>query len=345
MSHLTILRGTTPSTKVYTVENGMPKKGKVMQSYSHDSITVEDVDSLQDLYEYLALVRNDPNAYIIRGAGRESSMTGVRRTKIQNDKSDGEFFEHPTQWVCIDIDGYTDIPAGIKHNSHEAIEYIIQAVLPPLFTTASYIYQLSSSAGIEYRGSPVKAGSNFHLFFWLSRALINTELEDWLAEAKARGADNSVWRTVTPIYVGNHVVLRDGVIDTICEEDRFGVTHKAEKQVYVPTIAPRVQHTSSGVIDIDDTNEIMNALRNADALYKEAGSWIKLKHPREKTAGDWFVKKTDPRVVHHHTHASMRVDRWLKEFYGIDTRLSMQTSEEKASINSLKQRLAALKRA
>lgn len=333
-THITILEGDKASTKHYTIdpETNTAKKGHVSTSYMHNSVTVE-IDNLADMFEVLESVRTNPNAFIIRGKGVEDVQVGVRRTK----EDPQNFVEAPTAWVCLDFDEWKldddeylcrdknmtrDVFAPPR-TSHEAIEHIIRYDLPPEFRNASYIYQWSSSAGLEYEGRPVKEGTNLHLFFMLDRALIDRELTAWLETIgeqryRKRVFDTSVFRTITPIFVGNHIVKDPRIADVIEDSRKFGVVVKDLLEVPVPAIEIREQHINLDSVSFETTNDILQKLQEVGAVYKRSGSWIKLRHPREKTPGDWHVRYDSPTMAHHHVKKSMPITEWLREFYGID---------------------------
>jgi hypothetical protein len=325
-THITILEGDKPSTKHYTIdpETNIAKKGHVSTSYLHNSVSVE-IDNIADMFDVLESVRTNPNAFIIRGRGVEDIQVGVRRLK------DEHFTEEATAWVCLDFDEWTlrsdeeqcrgttmqrDLYAPPRHD-HAAIEHIIQWDLPTEFRNVSYIYQWSSSAGLEYAGKPVKAGTNLHLFFMLDRALTDRELTAWLEKIGPR-FDTSVFRTVIPIFVGNHIVKDDRIVDVIEDSRKFGVVVKDLLEVPVPDIEIKEQHINLDSISFETTNDILQKLQAVGAIYKRTGSWIKLKHPGEKTPGDWFVKYDNPTWVGHHVKKSMPIAGWLQEFYGVD---------------------------
>lgn len=330
-THLTVLEGDKASTKHYTIdpETGKTKKGHVSTSYLHNSVTV-DIENIADLYEQLASVRNNPNAFIIRGKGVEDVQIGIRRTKDDPQN----FIEEPTAWVCLDFDEWVlrsdeeecrgkniqrDLYAPGR-TTQEAIEHIIQWDLPRQFHNVSYIYQWSSSAGLVYDSKPVKPGTNLHLFFMLDRALVDRELTAWLENigSPEQVFDTSVFRTITPIFVGNHIVKDPRITDTIEDERKFGIVVKELLEVPVPDITIREQHIVLDSISFETTNDILQKLQEVGAVHKRSGSWIKLKHPNEKTPGDWHVRYDSPAYVHHHVKKSMPVSDWLKEFYGID---------------------------
>lgn len=327
-THITILEGDKPSTKHYTInsETNTAEKGKVSTSYLHNSVTTE-IENLADLYTVLESVRTNPNAFIIRGKGVNDMQKDIRRTK----EDPQNFIEEPTAWVCLDFDEWIlksdeessakanvqiDLYAPPRHH-HAAIEHIIQWDLPKEFRNASYIYQWSSSAGLEYEGKPVKKGTNLHLFFMLDRALIERELIAWLENISPK-FDTSVFRTVTPIFVGNHITKDERIVDVIEDSRKFGVVVKDQLEVPVPDIEIKEQHINLDSISFETTNDILQKLQEVGAVYRRTGSWIKLKHPGEKTPGDWFVKYSNPTWVGHHVKKSMPITEWLKEFYGID---------------------------
>lgn len=327
------MEGDKPSTKIYTIDEATdtPSKGMVEQAYWHYSYTI-DINNLVDLYDVISYAREESHRYIIRGHGIDKNQELVRRTKFSEDQQDGKFYEMPTSWICCDFDKYI-VPDSIKRVSIEAIEWLIKNELPVEFHNVSYIYQWSASAGLEYNNKPVKAGTNVHLFFYLDRALLDKELETWFHKEMANGFDGSTFRTVTPIFVNSYIQKDDRIIDIIPNEDKFGIIAKDKIEVNVPTITPIVkQLQSSYVPDTDLANEIMQYLQQIGAIYGKRSGWILLKHPREKTSGDWHLKSQTPQVIHHHVQKSMRIDKWVKEFYGYETDFKFK-QEDKGSMN------------
>jgi len=325
--------GNEPSTKVYLVNpfTDEPVKGAVTQSYLHNSYTVP-IYNLCDLYEAIEITRSHPNRYVIRGKGIEDEQISVRRTKFSNESPEGKFKETGTQWICCDFDKYL---TPIKNrNSTEAIEWLIKNELPPEFHNISYIFQWSSSSGLEYNGKPIKDGTNVHLFFWLDRPLTNVELKTWFNTQIENGFDASTFNTVTPIYVGNFVDKDDRIIDTIPDDKKYGIVMKNVDSVSVPEIRLIERKYDTTVITWELTNQIMNKLQEIGAIHGKRSGWIKLRHPQERTPGDWFVKPNSPTVIHHHLHKSMRVDKWIKTFYGLDVKFNFETNTKPVDRNS-----------
>jgi hypothetical protein len=335
-SHLTVLIGDKASTKHYTIDpiTDRAQKGTVKTSYLHDSYTVP-VSNLVDLWDAILTVRNDPKAFIIRGMGREPILTQVRRTKEEPDN----FHEEPTQWLCFDFDelpynSTVPIPQLLGSMDCNRMgqfinDNIIKQYLPKEFHNIACIYQWSSSAGLMYKDQVIKQGINLHLFFWLDRAVNDRELKTWLDKGDLIW-DMSVFNTVTPIFVGNHIVRDPAITDYIDDSNKVGfVLNQEHVEVTVPEIEVKNVDDLLQSLEMpeDTVSDILQQLYNLGAIYKSSGSWFKLKHPGERTPGDWHIRKSDPRVVHHHAHKSKRVDRWIKDFYHVDTtfKLPVQT--------------------
>ena len=175
--------GDAPSTKEYTIdsETDLPLKGKVKTSYLHDSQKVM-VENLADLYDVIGYVRELQNGFIIRGVSEEDVQTGVRRTLFKDEKQHViNFAETGSAWVCCDFDQY-DVPDIYGRNSVQAYEYLIENHMPKQFKDVSYIYQSSASAGLEYKGQPVKPGTSVHLFFYLDQLVTNEQFKNWFAK-------------------------------------------------------------------------------------------------------------------------------------------------------------------
>lgn len=322
------MNGSEPSTKIYHINpfTNETIKGEVTQSYFHDSYTIE-INDIADLYEAIEIARAHPNCYVIRGHGIEQEQIQVRRIKYSDDTPDGKFKEVPTSWICCDFDKY--ITPVANRNSIEAIEWLIENELPHEFHNVTYIYQWSSSSGLEYNNIPIKDGTNVHLFFWLDRALSNVELKTWFNKQIENGFDSSTFNTVTPIHVGSHVEKDSRIIDTISDDKKFGIVMKTNDSVVVPSIKIVEKMFDTSLITLELSNDIMTALQELGAIHGKRSGWVKLKHPQEKTAGDWFVKPNSPQVVHHHLQKSMRVDKWIKQFYGVDKKFNFPNNNIK----------------
>ena len=328
-THITLMEGDTSSTKHYTIVDGQARPGQVKQAYFHDSWTIP-IENLADLYDVIATARANPRMYIIRAQGLDDVQCRVRRRLLCDQSPDAHFYEMPTAWICCDFDKY-EVPPSIDPRSPDAIEYLIDTILPAEFRNASYIYQWSSSAGLDYEGRPVKPGTNVHLFFYLDRALYNTELEAWFSKQIKEGFDGSTFRTVTPIFVGNHIVRDPAIVDTIPDADKFGIVAKRHDQVRVPVIKILPKPTrSQDTVPIETSDKILQTLRDIGAIYKRGSNYLSLKHPQERTPGGWYLWYNKPQIIHHPGHKAKRVDRWIKEFYGIDVDIEFEDARRPA---------------
>lgn len=321
------MEGDKPSIKRYEIDNttNTAEKGLVEQAYWHFSYTIP-IENLVDLYDIISYAREENHRYIIRGAGVFPKQELVRRTKYNElDNQEGKFREEATSWICLDFDKY--IVPNHNRNSIEAIEWLIKNELPEEFHNVSYIYQWSSSAGLEYNNKPIKDGTNVHLFFYLNTCLTVDQYKSWFSVEIEKGFDPSTFNTVTPIFVNSFVERDSRIIDTIKDEDKFGIVAKLQQEVVVPEIKETVKDVTQYVSDLDLTNEIMSALQEIGAIYGRRSGWILLKHPQEKTPGDWHIKPHSPQVIHHHVRDSMRIDKWIKKYYGIDKKFKFPSNK------------------
>lgn len=318
-THLTMMIGDQSSMKHYSIDaaTGFARKGEVKVSYLHDSQAIE-FSNIEEMFEILEYVREIPNAYIIRGRSHDDFQTKVRRSLYHDDnQTEPNFMEVGTAWVCCDFDQY-EVPENISRTSIEAIEYLIENHLPRQFANVTYIYQWSSSAGLEYKDQQIKSGTSVHLFFYLDSLLTNIKLKQWFAKRKEDGFDVSTFNTVTPIFINSEVEKDPRIIDVIDEKDKFGIIRKESNVIKAPLIKPAVSTviTLEKSIALATKNEILMELSNLGVVHRRGQGFIKLWHPQEGTKGDWFIYLKSPEVVHHHAHKSMSTVRWMKEFWG-----------------------------
>lgn len=328
-THITILTGKIPSTKHYSIVEGKARKGKSEfgKIYNSETLTIEGLD---ELYEVLAKVSHNPRQYIIRGKGLTDKQSEVRRTKNSELKS-GYFNEERTAWLCFDFD--EALTPAVDRLSTEAIEWLVQNRLPDEFHGVSYIYQFSCTSGLEYLNTPIKQGTNVHIFFYLNKAVGWDELKRWFSkeidafnECHSNGIDPATLRTVTPIFINTQVIKNKRIIDKLSGKQRINIILKKKDEVEVPAIPDPVEKHSSFSLDDDVNNAILEELDDIGCFYGKAGGAYKLYHPYEKTPGDWFVYPDGPQVVHHHTKKSMSVWKWVKEFWNTELKTPYQNT-------------------
>jgi hypothetical protein len=338
-SHVTVMTGEKESTKIYSVgADGKCEKGEVASSFYFNSSVVE-VNDIGELYSVLLDVRQSTKSFIIRGRSVKDELEETRRLKKY-------FCEVGTAWICCDFDSAV-IDSSIGRTSQEAIEYLIANKLPTCFHNVSYVYQWSASAGLEHNGVPIKKGTNVHLFFYLDKLVDNVEFKTWFAaEIKAKQFDPSTFNTVTPIFVGSHIIKDDAIVDVIPSDEKFGIVLKDQLEIAVPEIEKKGvtpeseeeavrSNFASFKASTDTPNEILVKIQCSDSVFKETDEYIKLWHPREKSKGDWFVYLENPAVVCHHQHSAMRVDRWFEEFWGLDIKVKFVDPVVKAAVEKL----------
>lgn len=343
MSYITVLTGKLSAVKHYTINNGVPQKGQVIPGKVFDSQT-ETVHNLQELYQLILRVAEDPHKFIIRGKGVHFNQFNVQRT-IHEPKN---FIEVPSDWVCIDFD---NAETPYDRTSIEAIDFLIQERLPPEFHNRSYILQWSGSAGLEYNGKPIKAGTNAHLFFYLDSALSVKHFKHWLDRDKV---DYATLNTVTPIFVCP-LVEKDSRIDDIIDGPKIQIIKKEKELVSIPASirfwTPPVYNPVT--IDVNTSDAILQKLKEVNCIIKEERKLYRVYHPGEKTQGDWFLYKDNLKVVHHHKGINLTIFEWLKKFWGVDFSLGKKTNvsstieelkkQREDEIDTLKKQIAQLR--
>lgn len=325
-SHITMLVGDKSSTKHYIIdkESDIAQKGRVEMAYEHESYTLP-VENIDDLFAMIKIVRNTENSYIIRGLGQKEYQTKVRRTLYLDDaENELNFMEVGSSWICCDFDNY-EVPDNINRTSKEAIEYLIENHLPKQFMDVSYVFQWSASAGLEYKLQQIKPGTSVHLFFYLDTLLTNEKMKVWFSKRIEEGFDRSTFNTITPIFVNTKIIKDPRIIDIIPEEDKFGLVRKESNIIKVPIIkiCPKKPITACQTISIDNQNKILQELNIVGAIFKKGQGYFKLWHPMEGSRGDWFVYTKNLQLVHHHVKKSMRIDKWLKQFWNVSIELDV----------------------
>lgn len=325
--------GDKPSTKRYTInpESDYPEKGAIQKSYYHDCYELP-VNNLADLYDQILIARNTKNGYIIRGKPQQEYQSKIRcKLWLDENKTQPNLAESGSAWVCLDFDK-AETPEELDRNSIEAIEFLIDNNLPKVFKNTSFIYQWSASAGLEYRGQEIKPGTNVHLFFYLDKLVTNTQFKFWFnKQISKENFDPSTFNTVLPIFVNSDVIKDIRIIDTIPDEAKYGIVLKDHDIVKVPTIKPILKKpmTATQSINVNSQNEILQELNSSGAIYLKGQGYYKLWHNGESSKGDWFVYTANLAVVHHHVKKSMRIDKWLKEFWGVESKVKFESSEIK----------------
>jgi hypothetical protein len=130
----------------------------------------------------------------------------------------------------LDFDGVS-LPEhmSIVDDPEACVKWAVDNLLPPEFADASFIYQLSSSAGLTKRDNEL----NVHLWFFTNREYANAELREWgkwwNAKQRRKIIDTAVFTEVQPHYT-NEPELLDGLIDPLASR-RLGLVRRARRTV------------------------------------------------------------------------------------------------------------------
>lgn len=261
---------------------------------------VVSVNGIHELAEQVRLRSRFDNKIIIRGQPKVQARRAVERNS--------ETYQEPLEglsWVMLDFDNIP-LPVGFEPTSITAIEYVI-AKLPQPFHKATYFYQFSSSTGIlKTDGTPLKAGLNVHLFFWLSQPATGILFKayikghcletDFFERALNKdgmpilryGVDLSLFSAVQPHYIAPPIICK-GVICTLAEEQRQGLVQKQQESVDLPVLDSALQYS----VEIEHR-------RVLDA-HKRAHGWVKDKGITKSATGGiavhTFFRNPNPSAV------------------------------------------------
>lgn len=250
---ITILKTRHPNltlTKRYYLDQGGQIRAEPYSNAQTFKARNVPIRNIHDFFGMLRQVMKMPQQAIIRGINRYVEVQKEEKKKVN-------FPEHPdgTPWVMIDFDDIP-LPEGIDPLSVEAIEHGIRE-LPEAFQDVTYVYQHSSSAGVEAPdGSLMKSGLNAHVFFWLCRRITGKDLLTWLKhDALERGLyrvkenkggvpmiqwvfDRSVIdNSVQPHYTAAPI-LEAAVGCRLSSEQRQGIVEKGRSEVPIPDMSP-----------------------------------------------------------------------------------------------------------
>lgn len=197
---LTILRSSDkPCDKQFELQDGELKERSKGFAYKFD-VHEKEVSGLNDLGSALSALEGDSQAVIIRGKSIDVLPVSDVQRKMER------FGSAPRQWCLIDIDELP-IPEEFEDfNNHlpELVEASIRQ-LPPEFQNVDCWYQFSSSMGIK------KGKIRIHLWFWLSRKVLDAEMKAWLGDAPV---DLKLFHPVQMHYIARPV-FSDGAVDPL----------------------------------------------------------------------------------------------------------------------------------
>jgi hypothetical protein len=223
-----------PSGKRTAIKAADYRSGEQFFATSH---SLEGVD---DLYCLLQRFAPDPTALLVRGtlpqwAGtdRRLKRTGeygyqVVRRLVSLHGYRGAFEGVRRQLLMIDLDGML-LPAGFSviKDPEACITWAIENLLPYEFRDASFIYQLSSSAGLTKADDEL----NVHLWFFTDRPFWDEDLRAWAnwwnAKKQNKIVDPALYNPVQPHYI-NDPELLDGLVDPLAGR-RLGLVQRGSR--------------------------------------------------------------------------------------------------------------------
>jgi hypothetical protein len=230
------------------------------------------VDSFEDFYEYLQEWSTDQTGFIVRGHFANfwgfpqrthliTKRTGyvVYRRSMKTHGADGYFDEYPRKLQMLDLDGMP-LPEdlSVTRNPEECVKWAVDHLLPPEFRQASFIYQLSSSAGLSKLDNELNA----HLWFITDESYGNDELRAWSrwwnAKQQRKILDPTLYTAVQPHYI-NEPELLDGLVDPLAGR-RLGLVYRAHRTVNLHM--PTAEETAA---------ELGSRQKRATSQFKRAG--------------------------------------------------------------------------
>jgi hypothetical protein len=233
-SGLTLLRGRKPATKTL----GLNTDGVlgVSQDYQKQSVFTyahADAPDIGALFEFLEEESEDPNVFIIRGALREHvdpDRKVYRRKDINKHGDDAHFEECPRRWVMIDIDKLPLDGIDLINDPAGTASRAIEKYLSECYQNVSFVWQLSSSAGIGDDNGLL----SIHIWFVLDRPVGHDELKAF-HELKAPAVDRALFRPVQIHYIA--APMFDGGISDHLPK-RIGLVELDNDEVSLPVLPP-----------------------------------------------------------------------------------------------------------
>jgi hypothetical protein len=211
--------------------------------------TFESAVNLNQFFELLKELSADPSAFLIRGMMADwgaplkrhniTKRCGyvVYRRSVKKHGDKGYFQEWPFRHLqMLDLDG-VPLPEtmSVVADPEACVNWAVQNLLPPEFRDASFVYQLSSSAGLTKADNEL----NVHFWFYTRQTPKNEELRAWArwwnAKQRTKIIDPALFTEVQPHYI-NEPELLDGLVDPLAGR-RLGLVTQARTAVdlYMPT--------------------------------------------------------------------------------------------------------------
>ena len=150
--------------------------------------TLTFLENLEQFFDLLKDLSTDPSAFVVRGIyfGCDAQLKQHRVTKktdyvvyrrgVKGHGTDGYFSEWERRLQMLDLDGVAP-PDGLSviSNPEGCVNWAVDHLLPPEFANASFVYQLSSSAGLTKLDNEL----NVHLWFITEQEYGDEALRNW----------------------------------------------------------------------------------------------------------------------------------------------------------------------
>jgi hypothetical protein len=251
-SGLTLLRGSKPATKTL----GLNADGEleVVQDYHKQTLFSyrhADVPDTRTLHKVLADISKDPNTFVIRGALRDhvsANRKVFRRKDINNWGADAHFEECSRLWGMIDFDKLPLDNIDLDGDPEGTAKRMVGKYLPECYQGVSFVWQLSSSAGIGADSGLL----SIHIWFIYDRPIGQDELKVCHA-LKAPKVDPAVFRTVQEHYIAAPI-FENGLSDHLPR--RIGLVKLEKDKVSLPELPPEAMTTAHRTIGQGSTGTV-----------------------------------------------------------------------------------------
>jgi hypothetical protein len=203
------------------------------------------VENLEDFFEYLQEWATDQSVFLVRGhyenfwgtTQKRHKITGhtgyvIYRRSVKTRGAEGYFAEYPRKLQMLDLDGIP-LPEGhsVTGDPEGCVKWAVDHLLPPEFQQTSFIYQLSSSAGLTKLDNEL----NVHLWFITDQGFDNDEMRAWArwwnAKQQRKIIDPALYTAVQPHYI-NEPELLDGLVDPLAGR-RLGLVQREHRTVHL----------------------------------------------------------------------------------------------------------------
>lgn len=196
------------------------------------SFKVKDIDleGWGDWYQAIADMSKMPHSTFIRGKfiGKGTAQPG--KTKGSFVRTNGNFEDQPLHWFMVDVDKFDPGPIDPVRDTDLAVQEFIKSVLAekhPEFLDASYVWQLSSSAGMAYdkikpdgTRERIEASGKLkvHIHFISRTAYTSAQMYAWAMQFGER-VDKAVYQRVQIHFLADPI-FEEGITDPV--EKRVG---------------------------------------------------------------------------------------------------------------------------